>query len=542
MKRLKNILSKVNNDSRKLILSPKKLMYIAAVSAMALTGCGQPSDTTESQHDTSSPTVAASKKSTDKPNVLIFYVDDLGYGDIGAYGAKVATPNVDRLAAGGIRFTDAHSPAATCTPSRVSMLTGRYAFRNKAAILPGDAPLAIDHNGYTLPDLFSKAGYKTAVVGKWHLGLGEGGYLDWNKAVKPGPIELGFDYSFLMPATGDRVPTAYLENHHIVGLEENDPIQVTYDRQKIGQRPVGRENPELLKQQADDQHSDTIVNGISRIGYMAGGKNAEWVDEDFPFVFTDKAIDFIKDVKDQPFFLYFPFHDIHVPRVPNKMFEGKSGMGPRGDAILQMDWMTGKIVDALEAEGLLENTLILFSSDNGPVLDDGYADQAVELLGDHDPSGGFNGGKYSAFEAGTRVPMIAYYKGKINAGVSDALFSHIDFYASFADMLGITLKNDEAIDSQNVLPALFDAEKSGVEWSLQEAFTLGLRHNQWKYIAPFDGTTPAWLSNKTVDAALRPHAMLFNLAEDAAEQHNVIEQYPDILKRMEDKLKKIKAR
>ncbi len=492
---------------------------------------------TDSPTKKSFPKSGKEKTLPNKPNVVLFYVDDLGYGDIGAYGSTLKTPNVDKLAADGIRFTDAHSPAATCTPSRSAMLTGRYAFRDKARVLPGDAPLVIDPDKDTLADLFKRAGYGTAVVGKWHLGLGRGS-IDWNTAVKPGPLEIGFDYSFLMPATGDRVPTSYLENHHIVGLQKHDPLSVSY-KNKIGQRPVGRENPELLKQQTDNQHSDSIINGISRIGYMAGGKNTEWIDEEFPDVFTQKAIDYIKSVKGQPFFLYFPFHDIHVPRVPHPRFVGKSKMGPRGDAILQMDWMTGRIVDALKDEGLIENTLIIFTSDNGPVLDDGYADQAVELIGDHMPSGPFNGGKYSAYEAGTRVPMITYFKGKIRPGISEALFSHIDFYASFADMLGIKLDKGEAIDSQNIMPALFDASKPGNKWMLHEAFTLALRKNQWKYIAPFDGNVPKWLANKDVDAGLRKYSQLFNLDKDIGEQNNVASKYPEVTAEMEAKLKTI---
>lgn len=511
---------------------------VAGVGILALMGCQKSStDTSEHSAPTKSEPVATEAKAN-RPNVVLFYVDDLGYGDISSYGSKLATPNVDKLAAGGIRFTDAHSPAATCTPSRYAMLTGRHAFRNKAAILPGDAPLVIDHTKDTLPKMFQRAGYNTAVVGKWHLGLGDG-FVNWNEAVKPGPLELGFHYSFLMPATGDRVPTSYLENHHIVGLQKDDPLTVSYKSEKIGNRPVGREHPETLKQGADDQHSDSIINGISRIGYMAGGKNTEWIDEEFPDVFTQKAIDYIKRVKDQPFFLYFPFHDIHVPRVPNQRFAGKSGMGPRGDAILQMDWMTGRIVDALEAEGLLDNTLILFSSDNGPVLDDGYADQAVELIGDHKPEGPFNGGKYSAYESGTRVPMITYFKGKIQPGVSDALFSHTDLYASFAELLGVELNEGEAPDSKSVLNALYDAKSRGRKVMLEEAFTLALRLDHWKYIAPFEGQTPDWLANKTVDAGLRDYPQLFNLSDDLGETRNLAESNPGKLKEMQALLQNI---
>jgi arylsulfatase A-like enzyme len=477
-----------------------------------------------------------------KPNIVIFYVDDLGYGDLSSYGMTATkTPNVDALANEGIRYTDAHSSAATCTPSRYSLLTGQYAFRNNAAILPGDAPLIIDHTKPTLPKMLKAAGYKTAVVGKWHLGLGDG-FVDWNKDVKPGPIELGFDYSFLMPATGDRVPTVYLENHTVVNLDPNDPITVSYEK-RIGNRPVGTESPELLKQLADLQHSRTIVNGISRIGWMAGGKAAEWKDEDFPFVFTDKAKQFISESKDAPFMLFFPFHDIHVPRVPNEMFAGKSGMGPRGDAILQMDWMTGQIVDELKKQGVYDNTIILFSSDNGPVMDDGYADQAEELKGSHDPAGGYRGGKYSAYEAGTRVPMIVTYpNGMKNKGDSDALVSHIDFYKSLATLSGATLATGEAIDSVDILPALLDSKADGRTEMLEESFTLSLRSGNWKYVEPFSGTTPGWLENKTaIENGLMSTPQLFDLSNDLGEQNNIAAQHPDVVAKLQSRIEAIKA-
>ena len=509
---------------------------------MGMSACSDKTPINESSQGSTADISEVKKIKQVKPNVVIFYVDDLGYGDLSSYGMTATqTPNVDALAQDGIRFTDAHSSAATCTPSRYSMLTGQYAFRNNAAILPGDAPLIIDHTQPTLPKMMKAAGYKTAVVGKWHLGLGDG-FVDWNKDVKPGPIELGFDYSFLMPATGDRVPTVYLENHRVVNLDPNDPITVSYEK-RIGDRPVGTESPELLKQKADLQHSRTIVNGISRIGWMAGGKSAEWKDEDFPYVFTDKAIEFIQGAKDEPFMLFFPFHDIHVPRVPNEMFAGKSGMGPRGDAILQMDWMTGRIVDELKTLGLYDNTLILFSSDNGPVMDDGYADQAEELRGEHDPAGGYRGGKYSAYEAGTRVPMIVTYPNGIkNLGDSDALISHIDFYKSLAELAGVELPVGEAIDSQNVLPALLDANADGRKEMLEESFTLSLRSGHWKYVAPFSGTTPGWLANKTaIENGLQSTAQLFDLNVDPFEKINVADKHPALVNKLQARVDAIKA-
>ncbi|AZQ63999.1 arylsulfatase [Flammeovirga pectinis] len=479
-----------------------------------------------------------------KPNVILFYVDDLGYGDIGKNGLKGAsTPEIDKLADGGILFTDVHSPHATCTPSRYSMLTGEYAFRKNAKVLKGDAPLLIDPDKKTLPDLFKQAGYATGVVGKWHLGLGNGN-VDWNKAVKPGPLELGFDYSFLLPSTGDRVPSVYLENHHIVNLDPNDPITVSYEK-NISDRPTGNAHPELLRQGADKQHGNTIINGISRIGYMKGGEKALWTDEDFPEKLAGKASNFIKKHKDEPFFLYFAFHDIHVPRLPSDQFKGKSEMGVRGDVILQMDYTTGLVMKTLKDLGIEDNTLVIFTSDNGPVLTDGYDDQAIELLGDHSPAGPFSGGKYSALEGGTRVPMIAYWPNKIKGGkVSDATFSHLDFYASFAKMFAIEVAANEAIDSKNILPALIGESKEGRPYMVEESYTISLRQGDWKYIQPIASTrrVPDFMEKfKNIDGGMSRAPQLFNLKTDIKEEVNVANQHPELVKGMQHILDSIQA-
>ncbi len=475
------------------------------------------------------------------PNILLFYVDDLGYADLSCYGAVgVQTPHVDSLAAGGIRFTDAHSPAATCTPSRYSLLTGQYAFRNNAAILPGDAPLVIDPALPTLPKMLQRAGYATGVVGKWHLGLGRG-QVDWNEPISPGPQAIGFDYSFLMPATGDRVPTVYTENGQVVGLEPSDPLTISYAR-RIGSRPTGLDRPDLLKMTADTQHSATIVNGISRIGYMAGGHAAEWIDEEFPDVFTAKAKAFLQQHKESPFFLYFPFHDIHVPRIPNQRFVGQSTMGPRGDAIAQMDWMTGTIMQELDRLGLTKNTLVIFTSDNGPVLDDGYDDGAVEKIGPHHPSGPFRGGKYSAYEAGTRVPTIVYWKGKVTPGTSAALWSQVDLYASLAALVGQPTGGHEAIDSENVLDAILGKSSTGRNTLLEESFTMSLREGDWKYIAPVSGDQPDWLANKDVETGLQKVPQLYHLSEDQGEENNLAGDFPERVADMANSLQAIHNR
>ncbi len=396
------------------------------------------------------------------PNIVIIYADDLGYGDVGCYGAKcVATPNIDRLASQGVRFTDFHATSATCTPSRFALLTGEYPWRKKGTgILPGDARLIIEPGRVTLPSLMKNAGYTTGVVGKWHLGLGDE-EVDWNGDIKPGPLEVGFDYSFLIPATGDRVPTVYVENHRVVGLDPSDPIQVSYGK-PIGDEPTGREHPELLKQKLTHGHDATIVNGISRIGYMAGGKAARWVDEDMADVITGKAVEFIEKNKEQSFFLYFATHDIHVPRAPHQRFVGTSDCGVRGDVIAEFDWSVGEIMKTLDEQGLADNTLLIVTSDNGPIVDDGYDDGAWETLGDHDPSGPLRGNKYSHYEAGTTVPCVARWPGHIEAGTtSDALLCQIDFAASFAKLVGVEVPEGAAPDSQNMLPAVLGESKDG---------------------------------------------------------------------------------
>ncbi len=476
---------------------------------------------------------------TDKPNIVIIYLDDLGYGDIGCYGAKgVQTPNVDALAKNGLRFTDAHCTAATCTPSRFSLLTGMYAFRNNAAILPGDAPLLIKPHSQTLPRLLKSAGYTTAVVGKWHLGLGIGS-IDWNKKVSPGPLEVGFDYSFIIPATTDRVPCVYVENHNVYNLDANDPIAVSY-KGKIGDEPTGLERPDLLKMKADSQHSSTIINGISRIGFMKGGLKARWRDEDMAITFTEKAQHFIQASKGQPFFLYFSLANIHVPRTPHERFVGKSNMGRRGDMIAELDWATGAIMKTLKEEGLDKNTIVIFSSDNGPVLDDGYDDEAERLVGAHQPAGPYRGGKYSAFEGGTRVPLIVHWPARVKAGLSKALFSQIDVAASLAKLAGVPLPGDVLPDSENALPVLLGQSKVGRTVMLEESFTFSLRKGDWKYIAPQEKPTPDWLKNKKIEIGLSTQIQLYRLSVDKTESKNLAESCPEMVKELQEELQRIR--
>ncbi len=458
------------------------------------------------------------------PNIVLIYVDDLGFGDLSCYGAtRVQTPHIDRLAREGLRFTDAHCTSATCTPSRYSMLTGEYAWRKRGTgVLPGNAPLIIEPGRATLASALQKAGYKTGVVGKWHLGLGKTN-LDWNAEIKPGPLELGFDYSFLMPATGDRVPCVYVENHRVVGLDAEDPLRVSFGA-PLGDEPTGKNNPELLRLHPSHGHDFTIVNGISRIGYSSGGTSARWNDETMADVFVERARAFIARHQAAPFFLYFATHDIHVPRVAHPQFAGKSSMGPRGDVILQLDATVGALLATLDRLNLATNTLVLLTSDNGPVVDDGYKDEAKEKLGDHKPAGPWRGGKYSILEGGTRVPFIVRWPGRVKPGVSDALMSQVDFPATFAALAGQKFEAKTAPDTQNHLAALLGDARSGRTQLIEHAGGLAVRQGAWKFIPKRPGVKRTQFTDS--ETGNDPSAQLYNLATDPREMKNLASEQP----------------
>jgi arylsulfatase A-like enzyme len=473
-----------------------------------------------------------------RPNVVLIYADDIGYGDLGCYGATaVKTPNLDKLAREGMRFTDAHSSSATCTPSRYSMLTGEYAWRKKGTgVLPGDARLIIDPANLTWPGMMKQAGYRTGVVGKWHLGLGNGN-LDWNQDIKPGPLEIGFDSAFLMPATGDRVPCVYVKDRNVVGLDPKDPIRVDYTK-PIGDEPTGKKNPELLKVHPSHGHDMAIVNGVSRIGYMTGGKSALWIDEDMAQRFVDAAGQFIEESRKAPFFLYFATHDIHVPRVPNPRFAGKTTMGPRGDAIAELDWTVGEVMKHLKRHGLVNNTIVMFSSDNGSVVDDGYKDEAVAKLGTHRPAGKLRGGKYSNFEGGTRVPLIVNWPAGIKPGVSDALVGQQDFFRSFASFAGQKLASSQASDSVDVMSAILGKSKTGREWIVEHSRALSIRKGEYKLIEANPGVRVAANTNQELGSGDKPQ--LYKLSDDLGETKDLAASMPDKVAELSALLAKVK--
>jgi arylsulfatase A-like enzyme len=485
--------------------------------------------------------ISEDARAAERPNIILIYADDLGYGDVGCYGAtKVETPNLDRLAREGVRFSDAHAAAATCTPSRYALLTGEYAWRKKGTgVLPGDAASIIPPRRTTLASVLHAAGYRTGVVGKWHLGLGDG-KLDWNGEIRPGPLELGFDSGFIVPATGDRVPCVYVEDHRVAGLDLNDPIKVSYGK-PVGDEPTGKAHPELLEVHPSHGHDQTIVNGISRIGYMTGGKAARWVDQDMADVLTHRATEFVRKSSSAhtPFFLYFALHDIHVPRVPHARFAGKTAMGPRGDVIAQLDWSVGEIAKTLDALGIAKDTLVIFSSDNGPVVDDGYRDQAVEKQNGHRPGGPLRGGKYSAFEAGTRVPFLVRWPSRVKAGVtSDALVCQIDLIRSLATLVGRPLNAGDAPDSEDVLHALLGESPTGRDHLVEQANVLSLRKGNWKLIGAQKG--PAVLAHTNTETGMAAEPQLYNLADDLGETRNLARQYPEKVVEMGKLLERVR--
>ena len=476
-----------------------------------------------------------------KPNIVLIYADDVGFGDLQCYGGNhVQTPNVDRLAKDGLRFVNGYASSATCTPSRFSILTGEYAFRQRGTgILPGDAPLIIEPGSLTMPAILQQAGYTTVCIGKWHLGLGtQKQELDWNGDIKPGPLEVGFDHCFIIPATPDRVPCVYVQDHRVLNLDPTDPIRISYKEPLPGELTY-KDAQGSLKMTSSHGHKDAVINGIGRIGYMTGGTAALWKDDEIEEVLAKQAVNFIQKEKDHPFFLYYASHDIHVPRVPNKRFVGKTGMGPRGDELAEFDWAVGQILDTLDRLKLTDNTLVILSSDNGPVLDDGYNDQANEKLGTHKPAGSLRAGKYSVFDGGTRVPFIVSWPGKIKPGLSEALVSQVDLAASFAALTGQKLGPGDTPDSLNMLPALLGQSQSGRDSLVEDAQKgQALRQGDWKYLPP--GRARDMLGPWHFVRIPKP-GFLFNLAEDPSETNNVAANHHDKLLELSEKLKQIRS-
>ncbi|MDE5745097.1 MAG: arylsulfatase [Paramuribaculum sp.] len=491
--------------------------------------------------------LSAAKAADRLPNVVMIVADDLGYGDLECYGAKnVSTPAVNNLAQSGIRFTDVHAVAATSTPSRYSLLTGEYPWRRPGTdVAPGNAGMIIRPEQFTIADMFRSNGYATAAIGKWHLGLGDKtGTQDWNAPLAASPADLGFDYHYIMAATSDRVPCVFIEQGFVANYDAADSIFVSY-RSNFEGEPTGKDNPELLYNLKHSHgHDQSIVNGIGRIGYMKGGGNARWKDENIADSITAKAVDFIKSHKDEPFFVYFATNDVHVPRFPHDRFRGKNPMGLRGDAIVQFDWSVDQIMKALEDADVLDNTIVILTSDNGPVLDDGYDDKAEELLNGHRPTGPFRGNKYSAFEGGTAVPFIVSWQGHVAPNQeSDALVSHIDLMRSLGSLFNARIPQESACDSRDNLATILGENKTSREYltEMSNTHVLSVRSGKWKYIEPSDG--PAMIQwGPKIETGNLAEPQLYDMTTDQGERKNVAAEHPDVVAQMQSYIKEVRAK
>jgi arylsulfatase A-like enzyme len=468
-------------------------------------------------------------------NVVLIYADDLGYGDVGCYGAtKIKTPNIDRLAAEGRLFTDAHSPSAVCTPSRYGLLTGRYPHRERLfAPIWSDSPLCIDPESVTLADVFHNAGYTTACVGKWHLGFGMGGMPDWNGEVKPGPLELGFDYFFGVPVVNSHPPFFLMEGHRVLGLDPADPLTWKRGAPNLNTR----EFPEKVFNARQDQFG------------FSGGKSAHdlYDDEQLMTRLTEEAVKVIVAQKEKSFFLYFATTAIHHPFTPHPRFKGTSEAGLYGDFVHELDWSVGEILAAIEKADVADRTLVLLTSDNGGMAN-GAGIEALKR--GHRLNGDLQGFKFGAWEGGHRVPFIARWPGRIPAGTkSDQLISSIDLIRTFAGLLGQKLSEGSALDSLDILPALTGSPEKPVREELvigpREPSHVCLRQGDWVFIPaqgaggfrgnPGHSKAGNINSDLTPDGKVKPGAppeQLYNLKTDPRQQVNVIDQHPEMAGRL----------
>jgi arylsulfatase A-like enzyme len=413
-------------------------------------------------------------------NIVYILSDDLGYGDLGCYGAtKVKTPNLDRLAAEGIRFTDAYAPSSVCSPSRYAILTGRFFWRttNDCEVLANDAPFHAGLDRTTVPSLLKSAGYKTGGVGKWHLGIGTAEHTDWNAPLKPGPLEAGFDYFFGMPSNLLLVPPVYIENHGIANQDPNTKIVIT------------------------GKGKNAVATGITDVR-----RDIEAAPR-----FAAKAIEFIEKSKDTPFFLYFATNIVHDPIVPAPQFQGTSQAGPYGDFIQQLDFEVGQLLDTLDRLGLSKDTLVIFTSDNGGVVPPPGAstqlDQAKAIKMGLAINGVLRGGKHSDFEGGFRIPFIARWPGRIPAGVvSPAIINTTDLLATMSALVHKPIPAPDGEDSFNILPVLLNKTTvtKGRDYTamLSARGNFAVRSDDWKYI------------EKRIDANFSPNIL---------KTHNAIE-------------------
>ena len=461
---------------------------------------------------------SAGRSPAKKPNIIFIMADDMGYGDLSCYGAtKIKTPNMDALAADGIRFTDAHSPSAVCTPTRYGVLTGRYCWRSRLrrGVLGGYSPLLIDTSRLTVASLLKQHGYATACIGKWHLGLGDNKRTDYEKPLTPGPNAVGFDYFFGIAASLDMTPYCYVENDHPV-VKPTETIE------------AGKANED----------------GWWRAGAAAPGfKHVEVLPR-----LTEKAVEYIdshaKKTPDKPFFMYFPLPAPHCPIAPADFVKGKSKAGGYGDFVVEVDWAVGRVMKSLKKNNLAENTLIIVTSDNGSpartkIKRDPYT--IIEVFG-HYPNGKLRGIKADIWDGGHREPFVARWPGKIPKGAtSDELVCLTDLLATCAAIVGAELPHNAGEDSYNILPALLGQKRSKpireaiVHHSLSGMFSI--RQGKWKLILGRGSggfTKPSKIKPKPGE----PKGQLYNLKDDPAEADNLWAKRQDVVNHLTNLLEK----
>jgi arylsulfatase A-like enzyme len=491
------------------------------------------------------------------PNVVLIFADDLGYGDLGCYGAtRVQTPNIDRLAAEGRRFTDAHSVSAVCTPSRYALLTGQYPVRASDGKgvwgpAPVTSPLIVDTRKTTIADVFKSGGYDTAVIGKWHLGFGEGTN-EWQEPLRPGPQDLGFDYYFGMPVVNSAPPYVYVENDRVVGSDPDDPL-VYLGRNAKRATPITPIPPEAA------QRSPNVFGG-------AKDSHELFNDYEVGVTLAKKSVQWINTRQHKPFFLYLATTNIHHPFTPAKRFQGTSQCGLYGDFIHELDWIVGEILSCLEAGGLTDNTLVIFTSDNGGMFNLGG--QAAFKAG-HRQNGDLLGFKFGVWEGGHRVPMIVRWPGNVKPGTtSNQLIGNIDMLATFAALTGQTLDKVQQADSVNMLPALVDEPDEPIRDHLvlapHKGTHLSVRSGKWMYIpgqgsGGFGGRKPGdhtfagpsaasfigSVNSDIEDGQIKkdaPPAQLYDLEADVNQTQNVHNEHPEVVKQLSSLLAGYKAK
>jgi len=468
------------------------------------------------------------------PNIVIINADDLGYGDLGCYGAThIRTPNIDRLASEGRRFTDAHAASAVCSPSRYGLLTGSYPLRrNLWGPIPAQGGLTIDPEDMTIARLLQEAGFATACIGKWHLGFGNGKRTNWNAPLRPGPLETGFDHYFGIPTVNSGPPFVYVKNHHVVGLDPDDPF--VYGKQSVTQKHPEKGGYKVIggAEAAHRLYDDRAV------GTTLANRAVEWLQQ------HDRA---------KPFFLYLATTNIHHPFTPAQQFVGTSDCGLYGDFAHELDWIVGQVLATLDSMGVADNTLVIFTSDNGGML---HNTGQKSWRAGHRMNGDLLGFKFGAWEGGHRIPMLARWPGHIAAGsTSDHLISHIDLLATFASLVHRPLPAGQGIDSIDQLAVLTRDPVRSPRTTLLVAPNspkhLAVRRGKWLFIPgrggggfqgkkvgnhllsdefalPFTGQRNSDVANGRIRADAPP-AQLYNLERDPGQANNVFAQHSEIV-------------